>query len=557
MFINWKSVFGLGVGSWLLLNLLQAALLQLDPDEAYYWMYAQQLDWGYFDHPPMVALLISLGSSWLPGELGVRLGSVLMFVATLYALWCLLGKPTNRIRQYHFLLLAGAMPVLHVYGFVSTPDSPLLLFTALFFLTYKNFLAVGNWRNTLWLGIVMALLLYSKYHGVLVIFFSVLSNLRLLSNPKFYLASMVGAGLYFPHLYWQFVHDFPTFRYHLSGRNDTYELKYTLDYLLSQLLIFSPFLLPFIFRVFSKKPKDLLERAFYFVSFGFWAFFFYSTFNGHVEPHWTAAISVPIVVLLYRRYVEEGVESKRLMQMAGLTLAICIIIRVGLFLPIPNVKLPFTGVDWVHELKEEVDNKPIVFINSYRDPSIYSFYTGSKVYTYTDILYRLNQFDIWGAEKEIHGMEVILIGANDWETNKARSWRSGRKEFKLNNRENFQVTQKLEINWVSSEPTWLAGDTISLAITLCNPTTHNIDFQAPREGMEFVLQFDLPTEHLEQVPIAIDPQIQGIRAGESLDLLAHFIVPQYAGRELLISFCLKNGDLRAAYLSPKYSVHVN
>jgi len=557
MFINWKSVFGLGVGTWLLLNLLQAALLQLDPDEAYYWMYAQQLDWGYFDHPPMVALLISLGSSWLPGELGVRLGSILVFAATLYALWCLLGKPTDRRQQYHFLLLASAMPVLHVYGFVSTPDSPLLLFTALFFLTYKNFLETDSWRNTLWLGVVMALLLYSKYHGVLVIFFSVLSNLRLLANPKFYVASLAGAALYFPHLYWQFMHDFPTFKYHLSGRNDTYEFKYTLDYLLSQLLIFSPFLLPFIFRIFRKKPNDLLERAFYFVSFGFWIFFFYSTFNGHVEPHWTAALSIPLIVLLYRRYVEEGIESKKVMQMAGLTLIVCIILRVGLLFPIPNVKLPFTDVDWVHKLKEEVNNKPVVFINSYRDPSIYAFYTDSQVYTYTDILYRSNQYDIWNAAREIHGKEVILIGGKDWETTKARSWKFGRKHFKLSLRENYQVTQKLKVNWEPTETHWLAGDSISLDVTLCNPNIHDIDFQAPREGMEFVLQFDLPTEHLEQVPIEIDPQIETIHAGESLTLKAQFIMPEFERRDLLIGFCLKNGDLRAAYVSPKYRVQIN
>lgn len=41
---------------WLLLlvfviNCLQAAFTELSDDEAYYWMYAQHLDVGYFDHP--------------------------------------------------------------------------------------------------------------------------------------------------------------------------------------------------------------------------------------------------------------------------------------------------------------------------------------------------------------------------------------------------------------------------------------------------------------------------------------------------------------------------
>ena len=28
-------------------------------DEAYYWQWAQHLDWGYYDHPPLVAWLIA------------------------------------------------------------------------------------------------------------------------------------------------------------------------------------------------------------------------------------------------------------------------------------------------------------------------------------------------------------------------------------------------------------------------------------------------------------------------------------------------------------------
>jgi 4-amino-4-deoxy-L-arabinose transferase-like glycosyltransferase len=68
----------------LLLGLLQAYSTELFDDEAYYWVYAQFLDWGYFDHPPMIALLIKMGVSIFPGELGVRFFIVLMGVATIW-----------------------------------------------------------------------------------------------------------------------------------------------------------------------------------------------------------------------------------------------------------------------------------------------------------------------------------------------------------------------------------------------------------------------------------------------------------------------------------------
>ena len=61
-----------GLFIWWIFNLLQAAFTELAHDEAYYYMFAQNLDWGYFDHPPMTALLIWLGS-FIGGELGVRI----------------------------------------------------------------------------------------------------------------------------------------------------------------------------------------------------------------------------------------------------------------------------------------------------------------------------------------------------------------------------------------------------------------------------------------------------------------------------------------------------
>ena len=43
-----------------LVNLLQAYFTEITLDEAYYYQYARDLDWGYYDHPPMVALVIKI-----------------------------------------------------------------------------------------------------------------------------------------------------------------------------------------------------------------------------------------------------------------------------------------------------------------------------------------------------------------------------------------------------------------------------------------------------------------------------------------------------------------
>ena len=35
-----------------------SGFLNLGNDESYYWTFSKQLQWNYFDHPPMVALWI-------------------------------------------------------------------------------------------------------------------------------------------------------------------------------------------------------------------------------------------------------------------------------------------------------------------------------------------------------------------------------------------------------------------------------------------------------------------------------------------------------------------
>src|ERR1700751_227836 len=69
----------------IVLRLVAAAWTPLTFDEAYYWMWSKHLAFGYYDHPPMVALVIRAGT--LIGgdtELGVRLVSVLLALPMSY-----------------------------------------------------------------------------------------------------------------------------------------------------------------------------------------------------------------------------------------------------------------------------------------------------------------------------------------------------------------------------------------------------------------------------------------------------------------------------------------
>mgnify|MGYP001613907659 CR=1 FL=1 len=113
---------------------------------------------------------------------------VLSQLAALLIIWLLTDNEQRKkkVNILLFVMLVAILPVFNIYGFIATPDAPLLLFSAVFLLAYKRILKDENWQNTLFLGFSMAALMYSKYHGGLLIILVILSNLRLLKSPKFY-----------------------------------------------------------------------------------------------------------------------------------------------------------------------------------------------------------------------------------------------------------------------------------------------------------------------------------------------------------------------------------
>src|SRR5512142_2609876 len=70
------------------LRLLAAAWTPLTFDEAYYWMWSKHLAGGYYDHPPMAALVIRAGTM-IAGDtpLGVRLVSILLALPMSWAVY--------------------------------------------------------------------------------------------------------------------------------------------------------------------------------------------------------------------------------------------------------------------------------------------------------------------------------------------------------------------------------------------------------------------------------------------------------------------------------------
>ena len=397
--------------SWLLLSLLQAHFTELQDDEAYYWVYSKFLAWGYFDHPPMIALLIKAGTILFTGESGVRIFTVILGTLTLIITEKLIEK------RSHFLFYAICLsaPVLQIAGFMAVPDIPLIFFTSLFFLFYSYFIKNPSLSRSILLGIAIACLMYSKYHGVLVVFFTLLSNIRLFKHYGIYIAGITALLFFSPHLLWQYGHNWISFKYHLFERNtEQYDISVTIEYILGQLLLVGP-IAGFIFLVsaFTYKSKNSLEKALQYTAVGFFTFFLFSTLKGRVEANWTLPVMVPLLVLTHNFLQEHVKWRSRLYKLLPFTFLLVLAFRLFMIVDILPVNAFIERFhawkNWPEQLKAKTHNLPVAFKSSYQRASQYWFHTGQPAYSLNDYHERMNNYNFWPVEDSLLGKTLYVM----------------------------------------------------------------------------------------------------------------------------------------------------
>ncbi|MEL6917735.1 MAG: glycosyltransferase family 39 protein [Bacteroidota bacterium] len=401
------------LGAILLLNLLQSNFTELIFDEAYYWYYAQDLAWGYFDHPPMVAFLIKISSFFFDGELGVRFMSCMLSAGTFIFLWLLVDHPKKNNCVFHFFVLVFSMTLLNAYGFFTLPDTPLLFFTAVFLWVYKKFIKTPSFMWAILLGVVMAFLMYSKYHAVLVILFVLLSNPKLVLNTFAWLSVIVAVACYLPHFLWLYAYDFVSIKYHLFERpNRAYEFSdFTLGFLINLVAIFG-LTFPWIYQsLFKTKGTDKFTKALLYISYGTLLFFFVSSFNRRVQTQWIIVVCIPMAVIAFNFMLRNATAKKWIYRMGIVNIVLLLYLRLGLaFEPLfPIIYESHGNKSWVKALESQIGDMPVVFENSYRLSPMYAFYSGSSTYSLNNIRYRQNQYTIDDSESKVQHQKVLYV----------------------------------------------------------------------------------------------------------------------------------------------------
>ena len=466
---------------WIFINFLQALFTGLYPDEAYYWIYSRKLQWGYFDHPPAVALSVKLGELFGHNSFCTRLGTVMLSASGVFFLFRALPREIVDTRIYIISFLSVIL--FHVYGFVATPDAALFFFTALFFYAYRLFLQKQNLRYTLFLALSIAGLLYSKYHGILPVFFTFLSNPRLIFKRSAWLVVLLASILFSPHLYWQYLNDWPTIRYHLSDRvASTYRISKTTNYILSQLLVWGPLTtIPIFYRFFKMGKQDAYLRAHQFCFWGVLLFFLLSSFTSAIEPHWTLVAGVSFIVLLMWVLHKSNTKFVKLFtQLAFINIMLALMLRVLLILPnspvtkSANLKPLFYGKAWADSVYEYVQNTPVVFIDSYVLPSLYQYYHPTGFATsFNTIIYRKNHFSISDNEIMMNNKSVYVEVGSKIDSSDLFITSPYTNTY-LHLVDSFKAVNSLRIKWKNIVKEARPGEKINVLLSVTNTATETI-----------------------------------------------------------------------------------
>lgn len=401
---------------WTILNAIQAYTLEIHADEAYYWLYSRFLDWGYFDHPPMVAIFIRIGDSIVHSEFGVRLMTVLSSTLSLYVLWLIVKR--YAVEAKWFILVVSGIFIFHLYGFMTTPDAPLFLFTALFYFVYQKYLADNSMKWALLLAVIIACLLYSKYHGILLVGFTVLSNIKLLQRRTFWVIASVSLILFVPHILWQASHGYPSINYHLFEQSsDHYSAAQTYTYFPGQLLMAGPFIGWFLFyNAFTTRIKDAFIRGLMVNGIGTFAFFLFSSIKGEVQPQWTLIAFAPLAMLALIRFRQAGNWRAWFGWLAIANVLFIVLVRVLIITGSPlirrvgQIKSLYGFKQWAYDMKKKVGDNYLVMTDGFQNASKYDFYTNStKGFAYDSRYYRLTQFDIWPIEDSMQHQKAYYL----------------------------------------------------------------------------------------------------------------------------------------------------
>ena len=407
----------------------------LMPQDAYYYLYGQNLSLSYFDHPGMIGYVLRFFSEVFGKSVFViKLADFTTTTLTILSFYKLASYFLSKKKLERALILITTTLFISILSFNSTPDVPLLLFWTLSLIClYKAIFEEKKW---FWIfgGIAMGLAFNSKYTALLLqiglILFLIFSNKhrKLLISPWVWLSFIISIIVLFPVIWWNYQNDFASFTFQSSERTSSIsEFKISptnfFGAIAHQLLL----LLPILFLVIITFSYKYIKRAVLKFKIPqaktlFLLAFFIPTFVGFfsitpiywVKLNWMMPSYITGIIL-------SGIFiSKKLVKtqiIFSVVFHLLVLVQI-LFYVLP-IKSDDTWIGW-NELAIETKNLqkkyPNTFVfsdDNYKTSACLNFFMNQKVYAQNIIGLPALHFDYLGDDlSNLNGKNAIFIDSD-------------------------------------------------------------------------------------------------------------------------------------------------
>lgn len=286
------------------LRLIAAAWTPITFDEAYYWMWSKHLAGGYYDHPPMVAVVIRLGTL-LAGdtELGVRLVSILLALPMSWAVYqaTLILFRDKRVASTATLLLNVTL-MTAVGTMIVTPDAPLLVASSVLLFALAKIMQTGHGAWWLAVGAAAGCAVLSKYTALffgpaILIWLAAVPRLRhWLVSPWLYIGGLVALMLFAPVILWNADHGWVSFIKQMGRAHiEDFRPVFIAELIPTQIAFATPLVWILgamgLYALLRRRAGTLPARML--VNVMFWtivAYFVWHSLHARVEANWFAPV---------------------------------------------------------------------------------------------------------------------------------------------------------------------------------------------------------------------------------------------------------------------------
>jgi Dolichyl-phosphate-mannose-protein mannosyltransferase len=421
---NPRTAFNAVLLATLVIKLVLAYVVPMSGDEAYFIVWARHPDYGYYDHPPMVAwtlqLLLYLGSS----EVLLRLPAILLSTLIGIGIYRLI-RPHDETKAALVAMMFLLAP-LNLLNVLITNDTLLILFSFLSGMALIKALQKNGMGWYALAGVFLGMAFLSKYFAAL----QVLAYLAYFAFSGRDREKLKGALLLFAaaapfallNFYWNYTHCWDNILFNLYTRNENEHFSpgKVATFIGMQVYLATPPVLYYLFRHRAGFWQKVEQGRFKVFAYAFLlpiAFLGLLSFKRDIGLHWMLAF-YPFLYLLLPLLLSRDELAKSLRFMAWFGGAHLAVVAVIAAMPMETWKnnhlydgivFMFKNDDIVAKIRPFEQQGFLLAADGYTPAAILSYHYGKNFFVFGTGSYYARQDDMITDFRQFRGRNMLIV----------------------------------------------------------------------------------------------------------------------------------------------------